>query len=149
MKVLFVLLAVFGVFILTSKLTTGGWDPTFAGNLAMCVMLCFTALGHFLFTEGMVMMIPPVIPYRTQLVYLTGLLEVLLGMALLFPNSRVYAGLVLVMFFLVLFPANVYAAQNHIDIEKADFNGPGLPYLWIRIPMQLLFIGWVLYFSIQ
>jgi uncharacterized membrane protein len=148
MKVPMVLLAVFGVFILTSKLTTGAWDPSFGGNLAMCVMLCFTALGHFLFTKGMVMMMPPVIPYRTQLVYLTGLLEIALGLALLSSALRVYAGLALVVFFIVLLPANIYAAQNHLNIEKADFNGPGLPYLWIRIPMQLLFIGWVLYFSI-
>jgi uncharacterized membrane protein len=147
MKVLIVLLAVFGVFMVASKITTGAWDFSFAGNMAMCVMLCFTALGHFLFTKGMVLMIPPAVPWKLQLVYLTGLLEVALGIALLFSSTRTYAGLILVVLFLVLLPANIYAANNHINIEKADHNGPGLRYLWVRIPMQLLFIGWVIYFS--
>jgi uncharacterized membrane protein len=45
------------------------------------------------------------------------------------------------------FGGNIYAATQHIDIEKGTFTGPTTPYLWFRIPLQLLFIGWVYYSS--
>ncbi len=42
-----------------------------------------------------------------------------------------------------------FAAARHIDYEKANFNGSGLNYLWFRVPLQILFIGWVWYFGIK
>lgn len=149
MKVPIVLLAVFGIFVATSKLITGFWDFSFGGNLAMCVMLCFTAMGHFLFKKGMVMMMPPTIPYKTQLVYASAILEVLLGFALLYTPIRIYAGVAIVVFFLTLLPANVYAALHHVNIEKANYEGPGPSYLWFRIPLQIFLMGWVWYFAIR
>ncbi len=82
MKPLILLIAVFAVFSACSKLLTGDWNLPFGGNLAMCLMLCFTAMGHFMFTKGMSMMIPPFLPFKTGLVYGTGVLEVILGFAL-------------------------------------------------------------------
>ena len=51
----------------------------------MFLMLCFTALGHILFVRGMSMMIPPFIPFKTAMVYITGLVEIILGLA---SNTR-------------------------------------------------------------
>jgi uncharacterized membrane protein len=92
-------------------------------------------------------MIPPVVPGKTFLVYLTGVAELALGIGLLFHSSRHLSGVVLIAFFVLLLPANIYAAQRHLDLEKATYSGPGPAYLWFRIPLQLLFIGWVIYFS--
>lgn len=149
MKPLIILLGVFGTVTLIMRYTTGSWNILFCGNLAMCVMLCFTALGHFLFTKGMALMLPPAIPYKTGLVYFTGVAEVTLGFALLSPALRPYAGYTLILFFILMFPANVYAAIKHLDLEKGTYTGPGLRYLWFRGPLQILFIGWVYYFSIR
>jgi hypothetical protein len=41
-----------------ARLTTGDWRLILAANIGMCAMLLFTALGHFMFTNGMVAMIP-------------------------------------------------------------------------------------------
>ncbi len=149
MKPLILLIVVFAAFTSISRLTTGNWNLQFAGNLAMLIMLCFTALGHILFPKGMSLMIPPLFPFKKALGYLTGLAEVILGLALLSPSTRPYAGYGLIVFFILIVPANIYAAIHHLDIEKGTYTGPGPGYLWFRIPMQLFLIGWVYYFSMR
>jgi len=148
MKPLVILLAVFIISTLLFQLITHSWNLIFCGNLAMCAMLCFTALGHFLFTKGMALMIPPMIPHKTALVYLTGIAEIGFGFALLSPALRPYAGYIIIAFFILIFPANIYAAIRHLDLEKATYTGPGPGYLWFRVPEQLFFIAWVVYFSV-
>ena len=148
MKPLIVLMAVFTATTVISRLFFHTGNLPLAGNLAMCAMLFLTASGHVLFTKGMVMMIPPVIPFRTALVYGTGVAEILLGIGLLFVATRHFCGIALIVFFVLLLPANIYAASKHLDLQKATYTGPGLRYLWFRVPLQVLFIGWVWYFSI-
>jgi uncharacterized membrane protein len=148
MKTLIVLIVVFIAATGISRLTSDKWNLTFAGNLAMCVMLCFTALGHVMYTKGMALMIPPFIPFKEALVYITGVAEILMGIALMIPSMRAFTGAVLIIFFLLLLPANIYAAMVHLDFQKATYTGVGTNYLWFRIPEQLLFIGWVYYFAI-
>ncbi|WP_143307511.1 DoxX family protein [Chitinophaga vietnamensis] len=148
MKPLFVLIITALLSAGISKLFTGSWHWLLAGNLAMCLMLCFTALGHFLFTKGMTMMLPPFVPFKKEMVYLTGVIEPCFGIALLFPAVRHIAGMALIFFFVIILPANIYAAIKRVNYEQASFDGPGAAYLYKRVPMQLLFIGWVYYFSI-
>ncbi|WP_291728095.1 hypothetical protein [Bernardetia sp.] len=113
-----------------------------AARIAMCIMLCFTAVSHFVFTKGMTMMLPSILPFKTELVYFTGLLEVMLGIGLLIPNWKTYSAWILIVFFVILLPANIYAAIKQVDLQKASYDGYGLSYLWFRIPLQLLFIVW-------
>jgi uncharacterized membrane protein len=148
MKPLIVLIAGFTATLFISRLFFGGWNIVFAGNLAMCLMLMLTASGHFLFTKGMTMMIPPIVPFPTFLVYLTGVAEVLLGVGLLFQPTRHLCGVILFVMFVFLLPANIYAAVKHLNMEKATYTGSGPSYLWFRVPLQLLFFGWLIYFSI-
>jgi uncharacterized membrane protein len=148
MKPLFVLMASFVATTFTSRLILNDWNIAFAGNLAMCLMLFLTASGHVLFIKGMAMMLPPIVPWRTSLVYLTGAAEAALGVGLLFHSSRHLSGTALLAMFVLLLPANIYAAVRHLDLEKATYTGPGPGYLWFRVPLQLLFIGWVIYFSL-
>lgn len=149
MKPLIVLFGTFAIGILVSYILKGRLNLTFNGNLAMGVMFCFTALGHFMFTKGMAMMIPPALPYRETTVFLSGFLEIILGIALIFPQTRQIAAIALIAILVLMLPANIYAAMNRINYEKGTFDGPGLSYLWFRIPMQVLLIGWVVYFGFR
>ncbi|WP_417351594.1 hypothetical protein [Flavobacterium alkalisoli] len=120
-----------------------------SGNIAMCAMLMFTAMGHFLFTKGMGMMLPLFIPYKELIVYITGVIEVAFGLLLLFPKYRKRTGIILIIFFILILPSNIYAALHHVNLKTADFSGNGPVYLWFRIPLQLFFICWVYLFSIK
>ncbi|RRN76726.1 hypothetical protein EIM50_23230 [Pseudoxanthomonas sp. SGD-10] len=143
MKPLIVLLSVFIISTLFMKLFRGSCQLALSGRIAMSVMLVFTSVAHFVFTEGMVMMLPGFIPFEKELVYLTGVIELLAGITLMLPSLRITTAWLLIVFFILVLPANIYAAVNHVDYQNATYNGEGPNYLWFRIPLQLLFIAWV------
>jgi len=114
----------------------------------MSIMLFFTAMAHFAFNKGMAMMLPPFIPFKKVIVYVTGLIEILAGVGLLVRPWRHATAVLLVIFFILILPANVYAAIHKIDYEKGNYSGNDLKYLWFRIPLQIFFIEWAWYFGI-
>ncbi len=112
-----------------------------AARAALAAMLVLTGVAHFVSTEAMVQMVPPFLPGAATFVYATGVLE--LGVAALllwrFARPTPRLGWALAAFFLALLPANVYSA-----VAEVGLGGHGPAYLWFRIPLQLLFIGWAL-----
>ena len=142
MKPLFVLIAGFFISMAVQKITSGQVDYSLCARIAMSAMLLFTSLAHFLFTKGMAMMIPAFMPYKTQFVYFTGVIEIAAATGLLIHSLIELTGWLLIIFFLLLLPANIYAASKHINYEKASYNGKGFGYLWFRVPLQLAFILW-------
>lgn len=121
----------------------GDYQPALAGRIAMSAMLLFTAVAHFVFTNGMTMMIPGFIPLKKILVYITGIFEIIAAICLLMPNLKLLSGWLLIIFFILMLPANIYAASKNINYQQADYNGNGISYLWFRVPLQLFFITWV------
>ncbi len=146
MKPLFVLLGVFVLSLVLTKIFRGNFEFAMSGGIAMSIMLLFTATAHFVFTKGMSLMLPAFIPFKTELVYLTGFIEIILAIGLFIPVSNVITAWLLIAFFILIIPANIHAAIKHLDYQKGTFDGSGLGYLWFRIPLQVIFIAWT-YFS--
>jgi uncharacterized membrane protein len=148
MKPLIVLLVVFGLCIAATWLIDGAIHYGLSGRIAMSVMLLFTAIGHFKFPVGMSMMIPSPIPYKKQLVFLTGLFEIAAAIALMIPTLQIITSWALIVFFLLVVPANINASIKHVHYQKGNYEGPGGAYLWFRVPLQILFIAWVFFFGV-
>ena len=148
MKPLVVLLISFLLFVVCYRVFTGSWEYTWPGNLSMAVMLLFTAIGHFKYSEGMRMMIPEQIPFKLEIVYATGIIECMGAVGLCIPSFRVLTAWLLIVFFVCILPANIYAALKHVDYQQGTLAGPGVAYLWFRVPLQVFFIGWIWYFSL-
>lgn len=142
MKPLLVLLIVFIISIIITKVAFGNYNFALSGRISLSAMLVFTAVGHFAFNKGMTLMIPDFIPFKAALIYLTGIIEILFAMALFFPAYRITAGWLIIVFLLLLLPFNIYSSIKHIDYQKATFDGTGIQYLWFRIPLQIVFILW-------
>lgn len=142
MKPLIVLLSSFAISIFIIKIFKTEYDFALSARIAMTIMLLFTAIGHFVFTKGMSMMIPDPIPFKTIVVYLSGIFEILLALGLLIPQFKTVSGWILIVFLLLLLPANIYASLHHVNYQKGTFDGDGPLYLWFRIPLQFLFITW-------
>ncbi len=149
MKPLVVLVSSFVIAIFVIKIVNKDYDFALSARIAMSIMLCFTAIGHFAFTKGMSMMIPQFIPYKETFVHLTGLFEILLAIGLLIPRLKVVSGWALIIFLVLMLPANIYASLNNVNYQKGTFDGNGLSYLWFRIPLQFLFIAWAYFSSIR
>jgi uncharacterized membrane protein len=88
------------------------------------------------------------VPFKKAVVYLTGVFEIIGAVGLLIPSTRFVSGILLIIFFLLLLPANIFASLKNVNLEKADYSGNRISYLWFRVPLQLLFIGWVWYFAL-
>jgi uncharacterized membrane protein len=114
----------------------------------MAVMLLFTSIAHFAFNKGMAMMIPGFIPFKSGVVYFTGLIEIAAAVGLLIPGMHYTAGILTVIFFIFILPSNILAAKQKINLEKANYDGKGPSYLWFRVPLQVFFTGWVLWFAV-
>ena len=149
MKPLIVLIVVFLVAILLTNIFQGRVDYSLAGRIAMSAMLVFTTIGHFKFADGMSLMIPGSIPFKKELVYFTGFIEIAAAVGLLIPSLQKLTGWLLIAFFLLILPANIYATLKRVDYERATYDGPGPTYLWFRIPLQIFFIGWVYFFVVK
>jgi uncharacterized membrane protein len=134
---------------LALTLVTPGLTLKLCGKTALSVMLVFTAIGHFRFTRGMSMMLPEKVPGRKGIVRATGLIEILASIGLLTPSASRVTGMLLIIFFILVLPSNIYAAINRVNYEKGDFSGKGLPYLWFRIPFQVLLVAWTYVFVLR
>ena len=149
MKPLIVLLSSFVIAIFVVKIVNKQYDFALSARIALSIMLCFTAMGHFIYTKGMSMMIPEFIPFKITFVHLTGVFEILLAIGLLIPKLKVISGWTLIVFLVLMLPANIYAAIHQVNYQKGTFDGNGLSYLWFRIPLQVLFIIWAYISSIR
>jgi uncharacterized membrane protein len=104
---------------------------------ALAVMFVFTGIAHFnKMRHDLVRMVPAMFPQPAALVYFTGTLEFMGVAGLLLPRFRSLAGICLIVLLIALFPANVNAA-----LKGATLAGKPATPLWLRTPMQLLFIG--------
>lgn len=146
MKPLIILLSAFVVSVVISRLIQGRYEFALSGRIAMSVMLVFTAIGHFIFAKGMALMIPELFPFRVQIVHITGIMELGFAIGLVLSNYRSFVAWGLIVFLILVLPANIYATIKQVNYQNASFNGNGLNYLWFRVPLQLFFIAWV-YFA--
>lgn len=149
MKLLTILFVTFVLALAGTKIFQGDWNFVFSGNLGMAVFIIFTGLSHFKFQKGMAMMIPEFIPAKLFWVYFTGVIEIAAGIGLMIPSIRELTAVLLIIFYVLVFIANINSSKKNINIFKADFTGPGMDYLYKeRIPMQIILIAWTWYFGI-
>jgi len=107
-----------------------------SARYALVVMFVFTSTAHFnKMKHDLGRMIPAFFPRPLLLVYITGVLELLGAAGLLLPQFRRLAGICLIALLVGMFVANVNAAQNGVSLR----GKPPTP-LWLRAPMQVLFI---------
>ena len=116
------------------------------GRMSLAVLLIFTGTAHFYKTQEIAMMLPDYLSYKSEIIYMTGVLELLGAIGILIPRVRRLAGICLILMLVGFLPANVYAAFKYVDFGG---NAYGPKYLLFRIPLQLFFIWWTYRYSIQ
>lgn len=103
-------------------------------------------MGHVFKAEGMTQMLPPWVPFRLQLVYMTGLIELLVAGALFIGRYQQRAAYIAIVIFVVFFPANIYSALNSVGLGGHQW---GAAYLLIRGPLQMILIAWAYFLCIK
>ncbi len=106
---------------------------------ALALVMVVAGILHFVATDAYVSVMPDYLPLHRELVYLSGIFEVLSGLGLLWHKTRKAAGTCLILLYLAVLPANINMAVQ--DIQPANFHIPAF-LLWARLPFQLVFIYW-------
>ncbi len=126
-------------FVLLSRLPGLRDKPALRGCIGITLVFCTTGIAHFVVTDKLATMIPPVFPAPRAIIYLTGLIEIGAGLAVLFKRTRRAAGWFLVVFLAMLLPFNIYAAVNHLPLAGHEL---GWVYLIVRVPVQGFLAWW-------
>jgi len=116
------------------------------GRIGVALVFAFTGVGHFIKTSAMIQMLPASVPMRLQIVYASGVLELLASVAILIPSASRHTGILLCIFLLLILPSNIYAAVQRVDFGG---HGAGPTYLLVRVPLQLFLVGWIYWFAIR
>ena len=125
MKLLSILFSVFIIALLGTKIIQGEWNWIFSGNLGMAVFIIFTGFSHFKFQKGMALMIPDFIPYKMFWVYFTGVLEIAAGIGLMIPQLREITAILLIVFYTVVFIANINSSKKTDQHFQSRLYRPG------------------------
>ena len=99
---------------------------------------------HFLRPRVYEAIMPDALPAKRELVYASGLAEIVGGAGVLHPATRRAAGWWLIATLIAIFPANVHMAFN-----AERYRPIPAPLLWLRLPLQALLIAWAWRVAVQ
>lgn len=107
--------------------------------------LSFVAAGfnHFINTAFYVKIMPPYLPFPLPLVYLSGVVEIGLGLLLLNRKFTRAAAWGLIALLVAVFPANLQMALHHELYPEY-----GQTALWLRLPLQIVLVAWAYLYTL-
>ena len=104
--------------------------------IIMSLFYIMAGTNHFINPVWYVRIVPPFLPFKAAIVYISGILEIILGSLLIFPKTRFIAGWGLIILLVAVYPANIYVALT--NGEAMDIT----PLIaWGRLPFQFVLIG--------
>jgi uncharacterized membrane protein len=106
----------------------------------MAFLYVMGGFNHLTNPEFYLAIIPPQLPNPEWLNLVSGLAEIVLGVFLLEPRTRVYAAWGVVALLIAVFPANLYAAEQRLGSDSAlAHNG--------RLAFQAVLIVWAWWYT--
>ena len=107
--------------------------------------LCFVGFLHLLSPDFFVAIIPAALPNPEWLNVISGLAEIVLGVYLLEPRTRVFAAWGVIALAIAVFPANVNMYLENIGPDGPGSGNPGANF--VRLPFQLVFVAWAWWYT--
>lgn len=103
----------------------------------MAALYVTAGIFHFVHPDYYMKIMPAWMPWHKAVIFITGVMEIILGILLLPKFTRRFAAWAIIIFLIAVFPANIQMAMNYH--EESNSN------LWIavlRLPIQLILIWW-------
>jgi len=111
---------------------------------AYAIFYILAGCNHFLSTGVYYVIMPKWLPVPGFLIYFSGIIEIILGILLLFAKTRKVAALLIILMLIAFMPAHIYMIQMAPFMLGKIWVTPFIA--WARLPFQLLFIGWAWYY---
>jgi len=114
-----------------------------AGRWLFGIFFILAGIGHFVATRYYMKIMPPSLPFPRELVWLSGVFEVVLGVLLLVPSYSRLAAWGLIALLVAVFPANLYLYHHQKILPMPS---------WLhlaRLPVQGVLILWAYIYTHQ
>ena len=107
-------------------------------KVVLAILLIFGGVQHFISPNNYISFVPSFLPFTMVIIYISGLFEILFGLALFFKKLEIIGAwgiLILMLLFLPLHIWDVFSETPAIGSHNAAL---------IRLPVQflLIFIAW-------
>ncbi len=121
-------------------------NPLIVHILALIYGIPFILIGieHFREPQKFVDIVPKYMPFALFLVYLTGVMEIVGGLGIIYPETREITGRLMVLFLILIYPANLNMWMNDIPYNETRLTTQGHLF---RLSVQILLIIGALGFS--
>lgn len=100
------------------------------------VSILYIVVGykHFVNTDFFTAIVPPFLIYKKEIVISSGVIEIILGLSLLFKKTRKIGSWGIILLLISVFPANIYLYISEIPREELNISKA---QALIRIPFQI------------
>ena len=103
----------------------------------MSIAYTYVGIRHFIDPDFFLAIMPNYFSLHLFFVYLTGLMEVVFGVLLVFRKTRKIAAYGLIVLLVIVFPANIHLVQSELSQSILDVTKE---QSLIRLPFQGLFL---------
>ena len=100
----------------------------------MSLLYVIVGVKHFTNTDFFVSIVPSIIYWKEEVVLLSGLIEIILGILLLFNQTRKLAAWGIILLLIAVFPANIYLYLSEIPREALSISKNQALF---RMPFQI------------
>lgn len=107
-------------------------------------LFIFAGVKHFTNTDFFMSIMPPYLPWHLAIVYISGVVEIILGIALLVKKLQTIAAWGLIALLIAVFPANIHMAINSELYPQFSSTA-----LYIRLVLQGVLVLWAYWYTKQ
>jgi len=107
----------------------------------LALFFLLAGFAHFTATDSFAAIVPPPLPFKPEIVQLTGAMELVFAIGLVVPRWRRVTGWLLSAYLLAVLPANIFMALEGMPLGA--MQSPTA--LWFRVFLQLPLIALVLW----
>ena len=110
----------------------------------MSILYISVGVKHFTNPDFFLAIVPPFLLFKIEIVYLSGIAEILLGLCLIFKKTRKIAAIGILILLILVFPANIYLYISDLPQEILNISKD---QAMIRMPFQIPLIILALWHS--
>jgi len=118
-------------------------EPVNRSQRTLAGFFVFAGAMHFVIPRSYEAIVPPSMRRRREAVVVSGIAEVIGGVAVIPRRSRRFARWWLLGLLAAVFPANVHMALDPEQVPGLDLDRVPRWALWARLPLQPLAMLWV------
>ena len=106
--------------------------------LVIALFFLTGGIAHFVVADFFIKAMPDYLAYHKELVLVSGVLEILGGIGILIPQTRLLAGYGLIALIIAVYPANINMA-----LHPEKYQNIAELMLYMRLPLQFILLWFV------